>query len=598
MKSGETPTFILHDLERDLLQMGTPSPITPDSSQARIKSPLLDVRLERAVAEASERFECIVISHIPLARRGEDVFQEDNENRVWIKGLQKYSSCTNPSSSSVETFLRGYVCAIKHIYEKRSDAVGYKHGLSVLFHPYLFSDNELKGNAPLICQSTDEQIWNEWKLKSETPGPEDDLEYEADRGYQHTRRLETYRQANIEDIQSNVRNGLTLNKKSLPLDLQIRITEQHKIVRDFCCSQLFGPPKATPYASSFFACPTALLGASRHVAVDSKVATNIAGMFWLMVVGKGSIWRQDDQEAALALLRRTWLILLSDHLQQRAVADIRKGEVQGLSEASRQFAHQIKAVAFGVGTGWLVSPDRWRNVSEMFRINSQALPEPKIAMLPRLYEDLSKTLILWSMSYDLDELFERSVPSSLEDIILRAESFARANVFVQAFRTENFEADAVKITMAAQDGSVPKVRLSQACTIALRTIKVTDGAFRSPESGVDSTDFEVRCKQLSALLRAFVVVIENYLIHGEGELSIDAAVDSERLKITCTNRRAAKRNTSQSPRHLGYKGSELVRYICRTELSGDSVPSPTHSSSYWIELDIARPDWLVGRGMT
>lgn len=303
---------------------------------------LFDQRLEVLIERAGQIFDCIVISHIPLSSRGEDISQEDSESRCWIRGKGRYSVDTCPTSDQMECFLFWFVQMIKDVYDK-------KEGL--FLHPFFFQANHFPDlSAPLCCQSIMESDYN--KQKSEQKSlPKDksndslqNVLIDSERGYHHTASVTMYLREDILNSLHDVHQRVIEKKYSYKEDVEICMRKQHKLAHDYLCSFLYQNQSGSR-ASSFVVCPTSLL-VHHDSSKDRKISLGIAGMFWLTLIARNNTWGEQEMESTENIIRAVWLLAISDHLYKRHVADIQKGAINAMTLAAHDMSRMVGAIRY------------------------------------------------------------------------------------------------------------------------------------------------------------------------------------------------------------------------------------------------------------
>ncbi len=305
-------------------------------------SVLFDTRLDAIIERDYKEgiFDCVLISHVPLTLQGENVSQEDHETRCWIRGSGFYDETTTPSSSDMDRFLKEYLCLIKEIHDKKE---------SVLFHPFFFDEKKFgNASAPPICQT---RLLRHSYQKDDYPAAAtlkaDAIQLDASHGYHHTERVGIYDRRQLDEVAENVNQrvaGKSIKGKNVDLKEDVRtcLLNQHKLVHNQLCSRVYGDGGGVRN-SSFFACTTSLLSL-REQSSDQKIAPGLAGMFWLALVGHNENWGEEEERAAEEILRITWMLLISEHLNKRHLADIQRGRMEVLSSA----AHDLKYLIVGI----------------------------------------------------------------------------------------------------------------------------------------------------------------------------------------------------------------------------------------------------------
>lgn len=278
-----------------------------------------------------------------------------------------------------------------------------------------------------------------------------------------------------------------------------------------------------------------------------------------------------------------------------------RGKEGGVKEAMRAFAHEIKAVGYGATTGWLVTPARWNDIRKGFKRDNtyqKQLEEYQIAPVPNLYSSLGTTLMLWSMSYDPVDLFQsRDVPNDLAALADVAWRYARDSHFISLNVRKNFAsvADHVIDVIKAWENHTTSDSRKIDCS-NLRNWSLRKRAFTADDGRIIPTEANTKSfEQLSALLRVLVVVCENFLHHAknDSELLLRANCEKDHFSLICSNAwPESDDSTTAIPNHLGFRGIQLIQYLCREYLNGQAKQGQKDEECYRLTISLPVPKWL------
>lgn len=303
-----------------------------------------------------------------------------------------------------------------------------------------------------------------------------------------------------------------------------------------------------------------------------------------------------------------------------AVSRRREGEEKGIIEARRAFAHQIKAISYATGNGWLVTPERWDEIKRTFKGKSEfaeALAHPMVAPVPALYRALGSTLRLWSLSYKPDDVFTNGkVPGNLGLVAKQAWQYALHNQLIHSSFIRNFQMDddsvsktvGADLTKAVIEGapmetieafikaaSFDQLNLKRCNWSELVSWKIDRSYFIDPNEDIEalteSTD--LRYKQLSGLLRVLVVVCENFIKHASttSALELRIARNGSDLFLACVNEESEAEPRAKAY-FTGLRGEDLIAYLCR-EFIGSGEPRIFRENGYRIEVPLDAIEWLL-----
>lgn len=297
------------------------------------KSLLFDERLDTLLKGYADTFDCIIISHIPLSKQGEQTSEEDNESRCWIRGSSTFPN-NGVTLADIEYFLRGWISLLREIHTTRK---------SLFLHPYLFHDREFKKSAPPLCWSVIEGGYNKKEYTQAQIEELGSVTLLPHKGYHHTANIAIYGQRELQDFWDIVWKRMEDNNLTAEKDAEECIHSQIRKGRDYLCTWLYkGKPRTR--ATAVYACPTSVL-TRREPSDNQEIASGIAGIFWLTLVTKGTKWGEKEEDGAKRILKAAWLLALSDHLHRKQEADERRGMAEGMLAAAHDMSRAVMAIS-------------------------------------------------------------------------------------------------------------------------------------------------------------------------------------------------------------------------------------------------------------
>jgi hypothetical protein len=303
-----------------------------------------------------------------------------------------------------------------------------------------------------------------------------------------------------------------------------------------------------------------------------------------------------------------------------AISRQRQGAEEGLTEARRAFAHQIKAISYAAGSGWLVTPERWEEIKQSFSGRSEfadALAHPKVAPVPVLYQALQSTLRLWSLSYKPDDVFaDGRVPSNLGLVAKQAWQYALHNHLIHSSLSHNFQKDVDSVSKAIGDnlakgviGTAPTTAIDafikatsfeqlnlQKCDWSeLVAWKIDRSYFVDLEENIEALTeaTDLQYKQLSGILRVLVVACENFINHASttSTLKLRMVRHGTALFLLSSNEELDSKPRVKA-HFTGMRGEDLIAYLCRAFI-GSGEPRISRDSGYRVEVPLETIEWLL-----
>lgn len=351
--------------------------------------------------------------------------------------------------------------------------------------------------------------------------------------------------------------------------------------------------------------PSALVGlpismaSEQVVAHDELLPESYRGGVWVYARCRHP-WSPQAEHFLLDLTRLLSTLYESRYADLAARELLELGRGEGTTGARRALAHQLAKVGSRIGQ-WLVSPDRWEEIRERLGERSSEVAY-RIAPVPELFEALGRTLTLWSLTFNPEDLFPESggePPSTLDALARKALEFAHARVLVRdcaprSFGNSDSDLDEVWADLASSRGLLSTSRLAE-WTISRSDFLTTSGTPVGGEAGRSSW------RQLSGFLRLLVVASENYLRHGDPSLPLKLSIKelaSGHLALTATNHEVPIPGGGSSRDHLGSSGHDVAAYVCRAFLAGLDCTEPIilkESGAYALSCSFKKPAWLHRR---
>lgn len=345
-----------------------------------------------------------------------------------------------------------------------------------------------------------------------------------------------------------------------------------------------------------FCVPFLILDSSSSRATSNLPFSEIAAALFLGVSHDGN---PEQARAAFSPFVRT-LALRTYRAGMRRAGEA--GQAAGLEQAIETFAHQIKSVANAMNTTWLVRLERWEEIRRAHPEKAERIAGVRVLPVPQLFQAIRDTLILWSQTRRLTDLYppdpsrplspnpqEQTMPIApwpckFSEVVHRAWILASSARFAQRNMSRNFEAD---------DGEVFKVWDQADLTEKLQV------------EGIDTPlgDWRAVGRQaetwISDVTRLLAAIFDNSFEHG-----IPNTVPEVRVNWNAKNRivSAAISNVVERPAEdldsrirPGMKGSEVLSFL-KEKLNAElTLPSPTPMPGdiYKINLEIPLPLVLV-----
>lgn len=551
--------------------------------------PLFDSRIENYAQELGSTFDLIVVSNNPLAYSGASLQCDDLASRIWVRGKAEFGHETTPSTEDLGLLLRALsVGVFESLHEKQE---------SVLLHPGLFKPSELNGNdyaAPPACLAlcSGQVVLKDLTIYKNLPGGTTSF---PELGCLHTKSVSEYGQADLhlmwEEVEKRSRKhgGISADLKKC---LKRSAEESHQVLCSWLHSVAESPDTPILRSTGIYCCPVSPVIATDSGRTDT-MPDGVVGMSWITFVAQGE-WDDRIQQMTDDFVRTMWFVLFSSHIAKRSQTDWQvaeeEGRTLGIGDSTRIFAHQIKEVGFGIGSGWIVDHTRWEAIQEFSKNAQFKLPDPKIVPVAELYHAVQATMWIWSLSYRPSDMFDEGrIPDHLAGLLARAFDLAKMNQLVSYSRNKNFNTDWEDVLKVNQHKLMLPGEFDSSSYHQLKSIRINKKYFEVDDSK------ETSLKELSALLRAIIVICENFLIHAQTKLSVSSEASNENIVIRFTNQHPQTEILDKSgSMHLGYRGLDLLARICSRELNGKVNSSEKGVDPFWVEIIIRRLDWLGG----
>lgn len=313
---------------------------------AKNNTVLFNEGLETLLKSHSDKFDCVVISHIPLNIEGTDIQMVNNESRCWIRGEGVFGEDTLVTKDEMLGFLKSWVLLLREIHINKE---------TLFLHPYFFDQCEFEEfSSPPLGWGTIETNYDGKKLSQNQLYVVENVTFEAEKGYHFSPGAVLYRREDIQSYWNHIRERIeTTLESDAKRCLEIQVKGCHNLI----CNWLY---KGTKFrqgrkpairSTSLYACPTAVLTRRSLSSQDYKsfnnsyqIAPGVAGMFWLNFVAKRSKWGKKEREAAHEILKTTWFLVLSDHLYRKQIADERRGKAEGMLAAAHDMSRMVSAI--------------------------------------------------------------------------------------------------------------------------------------------------------------------------------------------------------------------------------------------------------------
>jgi hypothetical protein len=233
----------------------------------------------------------------------------------------------------------------------------------------------------------------------------------------------------------------------------------------------------------------------------------------------------------------------------------RDGEVTGLEQAIESFAHQIKGVANAMSTKWSVTLETWEDILRVFQDDPTAssyLKTARVLPAPQLIEAIRETLILWSQTRRIDDLYDPR-PTCFRDVINRAWEFTSRIRFAQDNVSRNLGESVADITKVWGQGSMlakPDIE---------GDVDVSWGDWK--KIGLDSES------RLCSFTRLLVAIFDNATEHGmisePPTVNLTFSSKTKLISLRVSNTVGDIVSGNYSRLRVGMKGNDVLVYLAK-----------------------------------
>lgn len=262
----------------------------------------------------------------------------------------------------------------------------------------------------------------------------------------------------------------------------------------------------------------------------------------------------------------------------------RAGEVTGLEQAIESFAHQIKGVANAMSTKWSVTLDTWEDIRRVFQDDPTAssyLQTARVLPAPQLIEAIRETLILWSQTRRIDDLYAPR-PICFRDVINRAWEFTSRIRFAQDNVSRNLGESVADITKVWGQGSMV------ARPDITGDVDVSWGNWK--KIGLDSES------RLCSFTRLLVAIFDNATEHGvisePPAVNLTFSSKTKMVSLRVSNTVGDRVTGNYSRLRVGMKGNDVLVYLAKQ--LGTQFTPPNHlpktGEEYIVEFEIPSLD--------
>jgi hypothetical protein len=273
------------------------------------------------------------------------------------------------------------------------------------------------------------------------------------------------------------------------------------------------------------------------------------------------------------------------------------GQVAGIEQAIEAFAHQIKGVANAMSAKWSVNLETWEEIQDAFRDDDFAAPYLKAVRIlpaPQLIEAVRETLILWSQTRRIDDLYDPR-PTRFRDVIDRAWEFTSRIRFALGNISRNLgESLGDLIKVWGQDWTVNAEPKASGLIEMVAKPEVT-GAVDHDWGNWKAIDLDAEGR-LCSVTRLLVAIFDNLAEHGmpgqAPRVHVDRNDESRTISVRVSN--IVRRNVAPSDSRLriGMKGNDVLHFLA-DQLNANLVlpnPVPQPDEEYEVAVEIPSLD--------
>jgi hypothetical protein len=258
-----------------------------------------------------------------------------------------------------------------------------------------------------------------------------------------------------------------------------------------------------------------------------------------------------------------------------------EGKVLGLEQAIESFAHQIKGVANAMSTKWAVTLEKWDEIKDIFRDDPSAvkhLGDALVLPAPELIEAITQTLILWSQTRRIDDLYYPR-PTRFEDVINRAWDFTSRIRFALGNISRNLGESLFDLKKVwGQNGMMARPAI--------------DGDVETQWGDWVKIDLEAEGR-LCSVTRLMVAIFDNATEHGVRDKppEVTVAFDNQTkiVSIVVSNKVGSNEATPGSRLRIGMQGNDVLRSLAEqldAKLTIPDTPKPRQGEDYVVTVRI------------
>jgi len=283
--------------------------------------------------------------------------------------------------------------------------------------------------------------------------------------------------------------------------------------------------------------------------------------------------------------RLVWEFVRTLALMTYRVSGAKKAEQTGAAEGLRlaieSFAHQVKAVANAMSMKWSVSLETWeeiqRDLPNHYPDAPAHLRAARVLPAPQLIEAIRDTLVLWSQTRKVDDLYD-PLPTCFRDVIYRAWHFTSRIRFAQDNVSRNLGELVEDIIKIWEQDSLIKLP------------EIT-GEVDVPWGDLEQIDLESQSR-LCTVTRLLVAIFDNAMEHGvacdtpDVKVKFDAATGTMSLQVS--NVTGDRLTDNYSRLRVGMKGNDVLTYLAEqlgTKFTAPH-PAPKPGEKYILRIDI------------
>jgi len=304
-----------------------------------------------------------------------------------------------------------------------------------------------------------------------------------------------------------------------------------------------------------------------------------------LFLGLSFEYTEEQHEAVMEFVRTL-------ALRTYRIAGVRKaeatgqatGQIRGLEDAIESFAHQIKGVANAMSTKWSVNLETWGAIQKYFEDDPSAVAHLKNARVlpaPELIEAIRETLILWSQTRRIDDLYNPR-PACFEEVINRAWDFTSRIRFALGNISRNLGESVQDIGQVWQQSW-------------MMDRPTTTGKADTLWRDWSKIDLESEGR-LCSVTRLLVAIFDNATEHGLPGQSPNVAVkfidEKKILSLIVSNIAGDVAAPTSSRLRIGMKGNDVLQFLAAQLEAQLTLPPtrPKRGEKYVVEVEIPTLD--------